>query len=509
MPVLPLTLLLLLPVLVTIVIGIAPVRSAKPIAVMGAAVALVLSLLYFGHGAADSAGFFVSERVEWLPELGLSYHVGMDGVSLLMVVLTTLISLFAIAAAPEQPERTKIYFILLMLLETALIAAFTALDLVLFFLFFELSLIPVFLLIGLYGGRRRQPAALKFFVYTTVGSLTMLAGILALRVLSGSATNAIPATFDFVELQAHLATNPLPIQTSLWIMAAFAIAFAVKTPLWPLHSWQADTYAESPTPAVVIAAAVLSKLGTYGFYRFCLGLFPDASRVAAPVFVGLAVIAILYGAIVAVAQKDVRRLLAFSSVSHLGFVVLGLFAFNSTALTGAILQMVNHGISTGALFLLVGMLAARNKPMQINQLGGLWDEMPVFSRIFLVVTLSSIALPLTNGFVGEFMILLGAFQSFEIPVVFATLGVILSAIYMLWMFQRVFYGAVRPDGHAATRKMDLSRGELAIAIPFVIFIFLLGIVPAPFVRAIQENVQQTLTRTQTKPRSPVALNTRR
>jgi NADH-quinone oxidoreductase subunit M len=480
-----LSLLIALPFVTAVLIGIAPAKSARTIALLGSLVTFLLSLPLLGvASAAPAAGFAFEQNAVWLPNVHVNYHVGVDGAAALLVLLSTFLQVFAAAYSQENiKDRVKEYYVFLMALEGALIGAFCSLDLILFYVFFELSLVPVYFLIGIWGGRNRVVAGTKFFVYTVVGSLLMLASIIALYLRAG--------TFDLIAIKQVLAALPPAQTTALLLFTGFALAFAVKTPLFPFHTWLPDAYAESPIACTVLLSGAMAKLGTYGFYRFCLFLFPEASYQAAPVIVTLAVVGIVYGALVAAVQRDVKRVIAYSSVSHLGFVVLGLFSFSGPgqivpqALTGALLQSINHGITAGALFLIVGIIETRRGTRRINELGGLWEQMPVFGRLFLIVTLSSIALPLTNGFVGEFLILLGAFQVFPLAAAVATTGVIWSAVYMLWMFQRVMYGPV--DNSATRRLRDLNGGEIALLVPFVILIFVFGLFPTLFSRGLNLN----------------------
>ena len=479
-----LSVLILLPLLFAVASGFVKGNQAKAVGLAGAGLTFLASLLLLAGGSASGAdGFGWGESHSWLPALGVSYHVGVDGPAILLIVMSTFLTLFAtLYSQNKEWTRPGQYYAFILVLEACAIGAFSALDLVLFFVFFEASLIPTYFLIGIWGGRGRLAAANKFFVYTVVGSLLMLASIIGLYVYTG--------TFDFVSIRTALASNPLDPTVALWLLAGFVVAFAVKTGVFPLHTWLPDTYAEAPTAGTVLLSGVLAKLGTYGLYRFCLGLFPGASETIAPFMMALAVISIIYGALVAAAHKDAKRTLAYSSISHLGFVVLGLFSLTPQGLSGAILQMVNHGISSGAAFLLLGMIHDRRQTTIIRNLGGLWEQMPVFGRIFLIVVLSSIALPLTNGFVGEFLILLGAFQTYPVAGAFAATGVIWSAVYMLWMFQRVMYGPVdKPENR---RLLDLSPGERGVLVPFIILIFLIGVYPAPFLRKLDAALQSTL-----------------
>ena len=478
-----LSILTVLPLIFAVFCGIVPRPQAKMVGLIGAALTFLASFLLLGDGGKEVSGFTFVKDWTWLPSLGVAYRVGVDGASTLLILMTTFLTLSAVLYSQNKEwTRPGQYYAFLLSLSACALGAFCSLDLILFFVFFEASLIPTYFLIGIWGGRGRMAAANKFFVYTVVGSLLMLASIIGLFVYTGS--------FDFVKIRISLAANPLDSAVSLWLLAGFVVAFAIKTGVFPLHTWLPDTYAEAPTAGTVLLSGVLAKLGTYGLFRFCLGLFPQASETIAPYMAALAVISIIYGALVAVAQKDAKRVLAYSSISHLGFVVLGLFSFTPQGVSGAVLQMVNHGISSGAAFLLLGMIYDRRQTTLIRKLGGLWEQMPVFGRIFLIVVLSSIALPLTNGFVGEFLILLGTFQTYPVAGAFATTGVIWSALYMLWMFQRVMYGPV--NNPANRRLLDLSLGERAVMIPFIVLIFWVGIYPAPFLRKLNAVVQNTL-----------------
>lgn len=492
-----LSILLVIPALTALLVGFVPTKSARVVALAGSLLTFIASWPLLGvSGAAPQAGYQFEQNVEWLTNLHVRYHLGVDGVAALLIVLTTFLQVFAVWYSFDNVrERLREYYISLMVLEAALIGAFSSLDLILFYVFFELSLIPVYFLIGIWGGRNRVRAATKFFVYTVIGSLLMLASIIALYLRSSSAGNP---SFDLLVVQQslHDPRAALAPEIGILLFAGFAIAFAIKTPLFPFHTWLPDAYAESPTACTVILSGAMAKLGTYGFYRFCFTLFPDASYTLSPLFMTLAAIGIVYGAWIAAVQRDVKRVIAYSSVSHLGFVMLGLFSYTSggqhvpQALQGALLQNINHGVSTGALFLLVGIIEARRGTRRIADLGGLWEQMPVFGRLFLIVVLSSIALPLTNGFVGEFLILLGAFQVTSFPAAqwlaaLATTGVIWSAVYMLWMFQRVMYG---PVADPATRRVrDLSPAEFGLLAPFVFLIFVFGLFPTLFTPGLNLN----------------------
>jgi NADH-quinone oxidoreductase subunit M len=451
---------------------------------------LVSVLLWVGFDP-TRAGMQFEEQSEWIPVSGITYHLGVDGISLLLVLLTTFLTPICLLSAWTQiTTRVKEFLIAMLLLETAMVGVFCALDLFLFFVFWEAMLIPMYLVIGVWGGPRRIYAAVKFILYTMTGSALMLLAILALYYLHGSRTGAY--TFDYAAL-AQLTIEPR-LQVPLFL--AFALAFAIKVPMFPFHTWLPDAHVEAPTAGSVILAGVLLKMGTYGFLRFCLPLFPHASGAFAPAIFVLAIIGILYGAWVSMVQPDLKKLIAYSSVSHLGFVMLGLFALNAQGIEGGILQMVNHGLSTGALFLLVGMIYERRHSRLIADFGGLWAVVPVFSASFLFVTLSSIGLPGLNGFVGEFPILLGAFQVHRLSAVLATSGIIFAAVYMLWMYQRVFFGEVRhPENRQVT---DLDARELAALIPILLLILWIGVYPKPFLGVTEASVAELITTVKAK-----------
>ena len=410
----------------------------------------------------------------------IAFHLGVDGLSILLVLLTAFLTPIAILSTWKAvEEKVRGFMIFFLLLETGMLGVFLALDMAVFYIFWEFTLIPMYFLIGLWGGENRLHAALKFVLYTLTGSLLMLAGILWLGLHAG--------TFDLVSLTAN---NTLTLAQQLWLFGAFGIAFAIKVPMWPLHSWLPDAHTEAPTAGSVILAGVLLKMGAYGFLRFNLPLFPQAS-IKLAVWMGiLAVIGILYGALVAYRQKDAKRLVAYSSVSHLGFVMLGLFALNAQGISGAILQMVNHGLSTGALFLIVGFLYERRHTRELDAFGGLWKVTPVLGGIALIVTLSSMGLPGLNGFVGEFNILLGAFGANPWIAGAAALGVILAAVYLLHFFQKLFLGPVTQEANLALK--DLSARELAVIVPLLAVIFWIGLYPKPFFALMAPAVDKLL-----------------
>jgi NADH-quinone oxidoreductase subunit M len=434
---------------------------------------LVSLPLWFDFNSQTAAMQFV-ERREWLPTYGISYYVGIDGFSLLLIMLTTFLTPLCVLATWDDIQvRVKEFMVCLLALMSGMIGVFVSLDLFLFYVFWEVMLIPMYLLIGVWGNpARRVYAAIKFFLFTMFGSLLMLVAILVLYFHYGKTTGTY--TFDLLKMYG----TSIPFNMQFWMFLAFGLAFAIKVPMFPFHTWLPDAHTEAPTVGSVILAAVLLKMGTYGFLRFNMPLFTEAAHYFVPLFSILAVIGIVYGALVSMVQKDLKRLIAFSSVSHLGFVMLGLFTFTMPGVQGGIIQMINHGLSTGALFLIVGTIYERRHTRMISEFGGLCTPMPVFAIIFMIVTLSSIGLPGLNGFVGEFLILLGAFQTNKVYAIIAATGVIFAACYMLWMFQRVVFGQVTNDKNKDLK--DLSWREIAIFAPLILFIIWIGVYPSTF-----------------------------
>ncbi|MHA1568352.1 MAG: NADH-quinone oxidoreductase subunit M, partial [Alphaproteobacteria bacterium] len=425
--------------------------------------------------------------VDWIPAWGVKYAVGIDGISLFLVLLTTFITPLCILASWRYiKDRIKAYMISFLLLESAMIGTFCALDVFLFYVFWEAMLVPMYLIIGVWGGPRRIYAAVKFFLYTMVGSVLMLVAILVTYFQMPEAVRS----FDLFSWYSAGVGSHLQI----WCFLAFGLAFAIKVPMFPFHTWLPDAHVEAPTAGSVILAGVLLKMGTYGFVRFAIPLYPDAARTLAPMMIALSVIGIIYGALVAMVQKDVKKLVAYSSVSHLGFVMLGVFAGNIQGASGGLLQMINHGLSTGALFLLVGVLYERRHTRMIEDFGGIGRVMPAFSVIFMITTLSSIGLPGTNGFIGEFLVLLGAFKSYRPMAVIATSGVILAACYMLWMVQRVFFGEVKHEENKGLA--DLNLREWVYLLPIVLFIFWIGFYPKTFLDKMEPSLDAWLTQVQ-------------
>ncbi len=434
--------------------------------------------LAFDNVFTTSGGMHYREFYQWI-NIGdffqMNYNIGVDGISLWLVMLTTFITPITILSTWDAVEKNiKGFMAMLLLLETGMLGAFISLDLFLFYIFWELMLIPMYFLIGIWGGKNRIYAAVKFFIYTAVGSLLMLVAIIFVYYFaqqSGALTNG----FGIQELYKL----DLPYNAQFWLFLAFGFSFAIKVPMFPLHTWLPDAHTEAPTAGSVILAAVLLKMGTYGYVRFAMPMFPDALPTFIPFLAFLSVVGIIYGSLVAMMQDDIKKLVAYSSVAHLGFVMLGVFAMNLQGLAGGMIQMINHGISTGALFLIVGFLYERRHTRLITEFGGVATKMPIFATIFMIVTFSSIGLPGTNGFVGEFLALMGAFQSgLRWYAVFATTGVILAAVYMLWVYQRVMFGKVtNPENE---NLKDLSAREIAIMLPLLLFIFWIGIAPNTF-----------------------------
>ncbi|MGI9065114.1 MAG: complex I subunit 4 family protein [Pyrinomonadaceae bacterium] len=498
-----LTAIILVPVigaLATVAYSLLPSKlesNYKWIALFFSVVDFALSLLLIRGVPAGAKEFRFVEDVLWIGSIGAHYHIGVDGISLWLVILTTLLMPIAILSSWTAIHKRQLaYYLFLGLLAGAMIGVFVSLDLLLFYLFFEASLVPMFFLIGIWGGERKIYAAVKFFIYTAVGSLLMLVGIIALYYLYGS--------FDYVVILEAMRSSAtvLSPRSEFWLFLAFAFAFCIKVPLFPLHTWLPDAHTEAPTAGSVILAGVLLKMGTYGLLRFNLGLFPDMSRKFAPVMITLAIIGIIYGALVAMVQPDVKRLVAYSSVSHMGFVVLGLFSFTEMGMQGSLYQMLNHGVSTGALFLFVGFIYERRHTRMISEFGGLATPMPWFSTLFVIASLSSIGLPFLNGFVGEFLILLGswtsnAIQHAWIATLLAATGVIWAAVYMLWMLQRVVFGKVTNPENAKLK--DLNSREIGLLIPLLVLMLFMGVYPRVFLDRSRASVEEVRSRVAAPP----------
>jgi NADH-quinone oxidoreductase subunit M len=455
-------------------------------------VTFVLSVPLYVRFDGGSADYQFVEFARWMPNLGVGYHVGIDGISLLLMLLTTLITPVALASAWHAvDDRVKEFVVTILVLETGMVGVFVSLDLFLFYVFWEAMLIPMYFIIGVWGGGRRIYAAVKFVLYTMVGSVLMLVAILALYYAHGNATGVF--TFDLPTVTRWV----IPAGRGQTLMfLAFALAFAIKVPMFPFHTWLPDAHVEAPTAGSVILAGVLLKMGTYGFLRFCLPLFPDASIAFGPLVFALAVVGVVYGAWVSTVQPDIKKLVAYSSVSHLGFVMLGIFTLTEQGVIGGVIQMINHGLSTGALFLLVGMIYERRHSRLIVDFGGLWAVVPAFSTLFLVAVLSSVGLPGLNGFVGEFLILVGAFQVNRPLAAVATTGIIFAAVYLLWMYQRVIFGEVtHPENN---RLKDLSPREWALLAPIMLFIVWIGVYPVAFTGKMEATVDALIAAVQSK-----------
>src|SRR6267142_1603338 len=493
-----LTILILLPVIgagTTVIYSLTPgAREShhRWIALAFTTLSFLVSLWLIQGAGGSMAAFRFNENYSWVSAIGARYHLGVDGISLWLVLLTTLLMPIAILSSwTAITKRQLTYYVLMLLLESAMIGVFVSLDLLLFYLFFEASLVPMFFLIGVWGGERRIYAAVKFFIYTAVGSLLMLVGIIALYFIHQAATGI--GTFDYAVLSETLRTQAMiSPRAEFWLFLAFALAFCIKVPLWPLHTWLPDAHTEAPTAGSVILAGVLLKMGTYGLLRFNFALFPNASRQFAPIMITLAVIGIIYGALVAMVQPDVKRLVAYSSVSHMGFVVLGLFSFTEMGMQGALYQMLSHGVSTGALFLFVGFIYERRHTRLISEFGGLATPMPWFSTLFVIAALSSIGLPFLNGFVGEFLIMIGSWTSFAVHhpwiiTMLAGTGVIWAAVYMLWMLQRVLFGKVTNPKNAGLS--DLNAREIGLLIPLLLLMLFMGVYPQPFLERAKASIE--------------------
>ncbi len=482
------------PLLGVVLLALIPEKlhdTIKGVALLVSVVTMFLSFWVYAMFDPIATGMQLVVDIPWVTSLGISFNMGIDGISLLLIVLTTLLTVLCVLSSWESIKTgVKGFFISMLLLEVGMIGVFCALDLFLFYVFWEVMLVPMYFLIGVWGGPRKIYAAIKFVLFTMFGSVLMLVALLYLYF----EYHNFAGEYSFSLLK--MMEMPLAYHPQMWMFAAFGLAFAIKVPLWPFHTWLPDAHVQAPTAGSVILAGVLLKMGTYGFVRICLPLFPDATLTFTPYISVLAIIAIIYGALVSMVQKDIKSLVAFSSVSHMGFVMLGLFALNANGIEGAVLQMINHGISTGALFLIVGMIYERRHTRMIDDFGGIAKVMPVFSAFFMIVMLSSIGLPFTNGFVGEFLILLGTFKANVYYAVFAATGVILAACYMLWMYQRVIFGKVtKPENE---KLIDLTIREKVVLIPLIILIFWIGMYPTPFLNRIAPAVTTVLERIESR-----------
>lgn len=490
-----LSLLVFLPTLFAIILGFVPRSFVRPVSLVLALLHFGFSLLLFQHFDPSRPSLQLVETAPWIPTYGIQYFVGIDGISFWLVLLTTFFTPIVILASwTSITEQIKSFHVSIFLLTTTMLGTFLAMDAVLFYVFFEASLIPMYLLIGIWGGSRRLYSTMKFFIYTFFGSLFMLVALITLIFMTQEQFGHLSASIlDFYKLQIPFVAHQF-MSTQTLLFFAFAFAFAIKVPMFPVHTWLPDAHVEAPTPGSVILAAVMLKMGTYGFLRFVIPLFPAAAEYWSWLFLLLAVVGIIYGALVAMVQPDIKKLVAYSSVSHMGYVMLGLFAMNVYGITGGLYQMLNHGISTGALFLLVGMIYERTHSREIKQYGGLASAAPLFTIAFLIVTFSSIAVPMTNGFIGEFLILLGGFGASRTAGIFAVSGVVLGAVYMLWMVKRVFFGqkhGVVESDHSHG-GLDINLREAIVLAPFIVLIFWMGIFPNHFLRWSKSSIDHFL-----------------
>lgn len=493
-----LSLVIWLPLIGALLLLLIPESKPKAIKAAGLAIGVltfVASLGLLVQFDPSKFTFQLQEFEPWLTSLGINYQIGVDGISIWLVILTTFLTIFALGYSVYVDKRIRLYMALLLMLETAMLGAFLSLDLILFYTFFELSLVPMYFLIAVWGGENRSKAAAKFFVYTFAGSIFMLVGMVTIAFLNKRATGVW--TFSLVDIQAAAANGSLwatAMQAQTLVFWTFAIAFLVKAPCFPFHTWLPDTYAESPIAGPILSS-VMVKMGTYGLLRFCIPLFPDALKTQIPILMGLAVFGIIYGAIVATVQTDIRRLLAFSTISHMGFILLGIFSLNTIGAVGGAYQQLNHAITASALFLLAGFLIQRRGTGELKEFGGLKARMPIFATLFLISMLASVGLPGLNGFVGEFLALMGAFQSgfihayglSELFVVVAAMGVILAAGYLLYLFQQLFYGPITVPINR--RLLDLKPWEACMVSVLVALMIWGGIYPSTFTKPMEASVQ--------------------
>ncbi len=485
-----LTFLTFLPLVGAIILAFIPrieEGAIKQTALAFAVADFLLSLLLWTNFDSSTHQMQFEYNVPWITAWGINYHVGIDGISLLLYVMTTFLTMISIIASWGITKHIREYMMAFLALSTGMLGVFISLDMFLFYFFWEFQLVPMYIIIGVWGGPRRIYAAVKFFLYTAVGSLLMLVAIIWIYLAIKEQTGI--GTTDLMFITEHL---DIPLTPQKWLFMAFFLAFAIKVPMFPFHTWLPDAHVEAPTAGSVILAGVLLKMGTYGFFRFNLPLFPHASYELLPMIAGLSIIGIIYGALVSLVQEDLKKLVAYSSVSHLGFVMLGIFAFNHYGMQGALLQNINHGISTGALFLLVGIIYDRRHTRLISEFGGLAKVMPKYTVCFMIIALSSIGLPGTNGFVGEFLILLGVFEINGLWAAAATSGVIFAACYILWMFQRVMFQKLENPKNKSLP--DMNCRELITVVPLIVLVFWIGFYPKPFLKTFHASVEHLLTR---------------
>lgn len=490
-----LSMLIFLPVIYALIVWTLPSEKLVRVASLVLSVFhFILSLLLLQKFDASTPNLQLVEKHEWVRQYGINYFVGIDGISLWLVILSTFLVPIIIGGSwTGIDKKIRGFHINMFLLETAMIGTFLAVDAVVFYMFFEASLVPMYFIVGIWGGARRIYATIKFFIYTMAGSVLMLVSILTLMLMTELQLGHMSASLlDFYKLEIPFVGGSL-LNPQTLMFVAFSLAFAIKVPMFPLHTWLPDAHVEAPTPGSVVLAGVMLKMGTYGFLRFVIPLFPSAVDYWSWVFLFLGVVGIIYGALVAMVQPDIKKLVAYSSVSHMGYVMIGLFALNTYGVTGGIYQMLNHGVSTGALFLLVGMIYERTHSREIEKYGGLASVMPIFTILFFIMTLSSIAVPGTNGFVGEFLILMGTFITSKAYGALAALGVVFGAVYMLWMFKRVFFGEkgeLVSDEHHPLH--DLSLREIGVLVPLVILVFWMGLFPNHFMDKSKVSIEYLL-----------------
>lgn len=482
--------LILLPLFFALLVIIAPERVTRVLTLAATTVHFLFSLLLFKFFDPDTSNLQLVENVPWLKELGVNYFIGIDGISIWLVLLTTLLTPIVVAASwTSIDKQVKGFHVAMLILESAMIGSFLAFDTILFYVFFELSLIPMYFIVGIWGGENRIYATMKFFIYTMVGSLLMLAGIIYLIFQCDVQLGELSASvLDFYKLKIPFFPSSV-ISPQNILFFVFCLAFAIKVPMFPFHTWLPDAHVQAPTGGSMILAGVMLKMGTYGFLRFALPMFPESVVQWTPLFLSLGVIGIIYGALVAMVQVDMKKLVAYSSVSHMGYVVVGLFAMNIYGLQGSLFQMLAHGISTGALFMLVGVIYERTHSRKIADYGGLAKALPIYAICFLIITFSSIAVPMTNGFIGEFLILFGLFQKSKIFAAIAVLGVILGAAYMLWMVKKVFFGADGKIVKEHPTMTDMNLREILTMLPMIVLIFWMGLFPGTFLRFSEKSLE--------------------
>lgn len=485
-----LTALIFLPLFCCLMVMITPERVTRTVTLASTIVHFLFSLLLFKYFDPNTSDLQLVEKVPWLKELGVNYFVGIDGISLWLVLLTTVLTPLVVAASWSSIEKeVKGFHISLLILESAMIGSFLALDTILFYVFFELSLIPMYFIVGIWGGENRIYATMKFFIYTMVGSLLMLAGIIYLIFQCDIQLGELSASvLDFYRLNIPFFENSV-ISPQNFLFFVFCLAFAIKIPMFPFHTWLPDAHVQAPTGGSMILAGVMLKMGTYGFLRFVLPMFPQSVVAWTPLFLTLGVIGIIYGALVAMVQVDMKKLVAYSSVSHMGYVIVGLFAMNIYGLQGSLFQMLAHGISTGALFMLVGVIYERTHSRKIADYGGLAKALPIYAICFLIITFSSIAVPMTNGFVGEFLILFGLFQTSKVFAILSVCGVVLGAAYMLWMVKKVFFGAEGKIVKEHATMTDMNLREILTILPMIILVFWMGLFPGTFLSYSEKSLE--------------------